>query len=169
MNTLPVNPSPTLPELVKRYRELTEGVINFDLYNQMVHTHHSTAIEGSSLTLLETQTLLEKGLVAGGKPLEHHLMVVDHQRAQEKVLDLARQKVPLNRQILHQIGAAVMRQTGGPTNTLLGTFDSSQGDFRTVGAVAGSRLFMDAKKVPTAVDTLLKEINTDLDEAKTMR
>lgn len=47
----------------------------------MVHTHHSTAIEGSTLTLLETQTLLEKGLTAGGKPLEHQLMVVDHQAA----------------------------------------------------------------------------------------
>ena len=76
---------------------LTTGVINFELYNQMVHTHHSTAIEGSTLTLLETQTLLEKGLTAGGKPLEHQLMVVDHQAAQQLVLDWATQNEPINR------------------------------------------------------------------------
>lgn len=73
-------PSETLPDLIKRYNQLTAGVINFEMYNQMVHMHHSTAIEGSSLTLLETQTLLEKGLTAGGKALEHHLMVIDHQQ-----------------------------------------------------------------------------------------
>ena len=53
-----------LSELIDQYRQLTEGVINFDFYNQMVHLHHSTAIEGSTLTLIETQTLLEKGTTA---------------------------------------------------------------------------------------------------------
>jgi len=161
--------APTLPELIKHYQALTTGVINFELYNQMVHTHHSTAIEGSTLTLLETQTLVEKGLTAGGKPLEHHLMVVDHQVAQQLVLDWATQREPLNRARLQAIAAAVMRQTGGPTNTLLGTFDSSLGEFRTVSAMAGSRMFIDARKVPAAVDTLLKEMNTLLPAVKTVR
>lgn len=161
--------APILPELIKHYQALTTGVINFELYNQMVHTHHSTAIEGSTLTLLETQTLVEKGLTAGGKPLEHHLMVVDHQGAQQLALDWATQHEPLNRARLQAIAAAVMRQTGGPTNTLLGTFDSSLGEFRTVSAMAGSRMFMDARKVPAAVDTLLKEMNTLLPAVKTVR
>lgn len=159
----------TLPELIKRYKALTSGVISFEAYNQMVHTHHSTVIEGSTLTLLETQTLLEKGLTAGGKPLEHHHMVIDHQRAQRQVLIWADEHEPLNRARLQAIAAAVMRQTGGPTNTILGSFDSSLGEFRTVSAMAGSRMFMDAKKVPAAVDTLLKEINTALPATKTIR
>ena len=120
----------------------------------MVHTHHSTAIEGSTLTFLETQTLIEKGLTAGGKPLEHHLMVIDHQQAQQLILELADRKEPLNRATIQQVAAAVMRQTGGPTNTLLGNFDSSQGDLRTVSVMAGNRMFMDARKVPAALDTL---------------
>ncbi|GAB3743595.1 Fic family protein [Spirosoma lituiforme] len=159
----------TLPELIRQYQALTTGVINFELYNQMVHTHHSTAIEGSTLTLIETQTLIEKGLTAGGKPLEHHLMVVDHQAAQQQILDWATQHEPLNRARLQAIAAAIMHQTGGPTNTLLGTFDSSLGQFRTVSAMAGSRMFLDAKKIPAAVDTLLKEMNTLIPAAKTVR
>ncbi|QJD81498.1 Fic family protein [Spirosoma rhododendri] len=96
-------------------------------------------------------------------------MVVDHQTAQQQVLDWATQHEPLNRARLQAIAAAVMRQTGGPTNTLLCTFDSSLGEFRTVSAMAGSRMFMDARKVPAAVDTLLKEMNTLLPAAKTVR
>ena len=158
----------TLPELIKRYQRVTIED-NLDQYNQIIRTHHSTAIEGSTLTLLETQALLEKGFSARGKPLEHHLMVVDHQAAQQVVLDWATQQEPLNRARLQAIAAAVMRQTGGPTNTLLGTFDSSLGQFRTVSAMAGSRMFLDAKKIPAAVDTLLKKVNTALPAAKTIR
>ena len=169
MKTQSTNVSPTLPDLIKRYKQLTQEVINFDLFNQMVHTHHSTAIEGSTLTLLETQTLLEKGLTAGGKPLQDHLMVLNHQQAQTMVLEWAKFRRPLNRSMLQELGAAVMQQTGGPTNTILGTFDSTKGEFRLVGVSAGQRQFMDARKVPTAVDTLLKEINTAITEAQTVR
>ena len=169
MDTTPNNLAKTLPELIKRYRQVTDGVINFEIHNQTLHTHQSTSIEGSTLTLGETQTLIEKGLTAGGKPLADHLMVLDHQQALQRVLALASEKQPINRTILQQIAAAVMKQTGGPTNTLLGTFDSSQGELRTVSAMAGSRMFMDARKVPAALDTLLKEINTSLSEVKTIR
>lgn len=163
------NSPSTLPELINQYRALTNGVINFDLYNQVVHTHHSTVIEGSTLTLSETQTLIDKGLTAGGKPLTDHLMVLDHQQIQAQVLAWAADRQPLNRTRLQEIAAGVMRQTGGPTNTLLGSFDSSKGEFRTVSAMAGSRMFIDARKVGPAVDLLLKEINTSLPNLKTIR
>lgn len=156
-----------LTELIDQYRQLTDGVINFDFYNQMVHTHHSTAIEGSSLTLIETQTLLEKGTVAGGKPLNDHLMVVDHQRAQELMLNMASGKEPLSRARIQQLCAAVMRNTGGPRNAIMGSFDTSKGDFRTVTVMAGSRIFMDAKKVIPALDKLIEEINRAIKEVKT--
>lgn len=158
-----------LSDLIERYQQKTNGVINFELYNQMVHTHHSTAIEGSTLTLLETQILLEKGLTANSKPLEHHLMVIDHQQVQQQVLALAEAKRPLTLPLLQQIGAGVMRQTGGPRNTMLGTFDTSKGDLRLVSAMADSRIFMDAKKVPGALDTLLKELNRSIQNAKTIQ
>ena len=161
--------SGNLHSLIERYRQLSSGVINFDLLNLMVHTHHSTAIEGSTLTFLETQTLIEKGLTAAGKPLSDHLMILDHQEAFQLVLEMASQHEPLNRAGIQRIAAAVMRQTGGQTNTLLGNFDSSKGDLRTVSVMAGSRMFMDARKVPAALDALLVEINKAIAEVKTPR
>jgi Fic family protein len=163
------NSPSTLPELINQYRALTNGAINFNLYNQVVHTHHSTVIKDNTLTLSETQTLIDKGLTAGGKPLTDHLMVLDHQQIQTQVLAWAADREPLNRTRLQEIAAGVMRQTGGPTNTLLGSFDSSKGEFRTVSAMAGNRMFIDAWKVGHAVDQLLKKINITLLNQKTIR
>ena len=38
---------------------------------------HSTAIEGSTLTELDTQLLFDDGITAKGKSIEHHLMNQD--------------------------------------------------------------------------------------------
>lgn len=52
--------------------------INWEKYNLMFISHHSTAIEGSSLTRLESQLLLDEGITPEGKPFEHSQMEKDH-------------------------------------------------------------------------------------------
>ncbi|WP_461130492.1 Fic family protein [Spirosoma aerophilum] len=94
---------------------------------------------------------------------------MDHQLAQQQMVSWASEREPLNRARLQTIAALIMRQTGGPTYTLLDSFDSSQGEFRTDGAMASGRIFLEAKKVPAAVDKLVKQINTALPAAKTIR
>lgn len=44
-------------------------------------THNSTAIEGNTLTLGETQLVLSEGLTVSGKPLKDHQEVTGHSRA----------------------------------------------------------------------------------------
>lgn len=44
-------------------------------------THHSTAIEGNTLTLGDTHFLLEEGLTVAGKPIREHQEVVGHASA----------------------------------------------------------------------------------------
>lgn len=44
-------------------------------------THHSTAIEGNSLTLNETKVVLERGLTIGGKSMKDHLEIINHKDA----------------------------------------------------------------------------------------
>ena len=44
-------------------------------------THHSTAIEGNSLTLGETNFILEEGLPVSGKSFEDHEEVAGHAKA----------------------------------------------------------------------------------------
>ena len=42
-------------------------------------TYNSNAIEGNTLTLRETQLILEQGITIGGKSLREHFEVVNHQ------------------------------------------------------------------------------------------
>ena len=44
-------------------------------------THHSTAIEGNTLTLGDTHFLLEEGLPVSGKPIREHQEVIGHASA----------------------------------------------------------------------------------------
>jgi Fic family protein len=44
-------------------------------------THHSTALEGNTLTLGDTMFVLQEGLTVSGKPLKDHQEVVGHARA----------------------------------------------------------------------------------------
>lgn len=48
--------------------------ISFHFYSLITH---STAIEGSTLTELDTQLLFDEGVTAKGKPLVYHLMNED--------------------------------------------------------------------------------------------
>ncbi len=48
-------------------------------------TYNSNAIEGSTLTLRETQLILETGLTIGGKSLREHFEVINHRAAIEYV------------------------------------------------------------------------------------
>lgn len=44
-------------------------------------THHSTAVEGNTLTLGDTHFVLEQGLTIAGKPIKDHQEVIGHARA----------------------------------------------------------------------------------------
>lgn len=48
---------------------------------EVTFTHHSTAIEGNTLTLMETKVLLEDGISVGGKALREIYEVVNHKKA----------------------------------------------------------------------------------------
>lgn len=150
---------PALRPLIDTYQQLTAGAINYALYNEIVHTHHSTAVEGNTLNLAETEALLEKKLTAGGKPLEDHLMALDHQVAFQQTIRLATQRTPLTIENIKELAGLVMRQTGGPVNTILGNYDTSRGDLRLSGVYAGTRMFMDAQKVPATLRQLIHELN----------
>ena len=123
---------------------------------------HSTAIEGSTLTELETQILLDDGLTAKGKPLEHHLMSVDLKSAYEFAFEQASKKQDITPKFLCQLNANVMKTTGAEHNHITGSWDSSKGEYRLCGVTAGfsGSSYMHFKKIPNAVDELCKELNS---------
>jgi ribosomal protein L16/L10AE len=55
--------------------------------------------------------LLEEGITAKGKPLEHHLMVKDNYAAMKEALRLAQIKMPITTDVLIKLNALNMKNT----------------------------------------------------------
>jgi Fic family protein len=73
------------------------GTTNFDHAQDLELTYTSNAIEGNTLTAVETTMVIEQGITVAGKPLKDHLEAIDHFDAIRYVRKLARHTVPLTR------------------------------------------------------------------------
>ncbi len=63
---------------------------NLDHSTDLELTYTSNAIEGNTLTAVETTLVIEQGITIGGRPLKDHLEAIDHYDAIVYVRDLAR-------------------------------------------------------------------------------
>ncbi|MBR2068053.1 MAG: Fic family protein [Solobacterium sp.] len=72
-------------------------------------TYNSNGIEGNTLTLRETQVVLE-GITVGGKTLKEHLEVINHERAILYLEDLIKDKEPISEWIIKNIHQLVLKQ-----------------------------------------------------------
>ncbi len=70
--------------------------------------YNSNAIEGNTLTLRETQLILETGLTIGGKSLREHFEVINHKEAIEYVEALAAGEDPITPLRVRQIHRLVL-------------------------------------------------------------
>jgi len=146
--------------LIKKYRGLQiEEAIDYKKFNLFLITNHSTVIEGSSLTEIETQLLLDENVTPKGKPLEHSLMTKDHYNALLFTLDLANNKTSITSKILQKISSKLMKLTGSVYNTVLGEVDVTKGDIRKMNVFVGKRSFPNYDKVPQLLEEYCLNLN----------
>lgn len=158
-----------LESLIRDFNKASKRMIDVKKYTYYAITYHSTSIEGSTLTENQVINLLEYGQTATGKPFEHHQMVSDHYKAMLFVSECAKEKRPLSPQLIKSINALVMKGTGSEINAIMGTFDSSKGDYRLCGVHAGTHVFPDYKKVPSTVKKICEDINSGIDTANNLQ
>lgn len=85
--------------------------VTIESYNntfEIGFTHNSTAIEGNTLTLMETKVVLEDGISVGGKALREIYEVVNHKKAFRYVKQCINEGIPLSEEIVKDIDALVM-------------------------------------------------------------
>ena len=138
--------------------------INWEKYNLMFISHHSTAIEGSTLTQLESQLLLDEGTTPEGKPLEHSNMEKDHYNALKFIVKEAGEKRKISPELIRAVSARVMHSTGQVYNVATGSFDSSKGEYRKVGVFAGETTFPNFQKVEGLVKALCENLEKKIDK-----
>ena len=162
-------------EIEQLYQEFQKlGIsesVDYDKYYLYSLITHSTAIEGSTLTEVETQMLFDEGLTANGKPLVYHLMNEDLKKAYELAKDESKLKIPVTPFFLQKLNAALMRTTGSTYNVMGGSFDSSKGDFRLCGVTAGigGWSYMNYLKVPVKVEEFCNVLQQRQNAVETLR
>lgn len=72
-------------------------------------TYHSNAIEGNTLTLMETKVVLE-GITVGGKLLREHFEAINHRDAILYVEDVVRRDEPLTEWQIRNLHRLVLKQ-----------------------------------------------------------
>lgn len=156
----------TLTQILEDYQALhLSSVIDHDRFNQYAIVHHSSTIEGSTLTENETRLLLEEGVTPKGKPLEHSLMVKDHYDALQFALEAAKLKKLPDITFIQAINARVMKSTGSIYQTIFGEIDGTKGMFRKGNVSAGGSYFVGFEKVEAYTKKLVSNLESGLQNA----
>ena len=86
-------------------------------------THNSTALEGNTLNLGETQFVLKEGLTVSGKPLKDHQEVMGHASAIDLLYDMSNSELTVGK--IKQLHKAVQTE-------VVFDIDKPYGDFKVV-------------------------------------
>lgn len=81
---------------------------SFEHAFEISYTHNSTAIEGNTLTLIETKLVLEDGIAVGGKDLREIYEQVNHQAAFRYVKKCVAEGKPLSEDVVKNIHQMLM-------------------------------------------------------------
>ncbi|WP_285008966.1 Fic family protein [Pedobacter faecalis] len=145
-----------LVKLIDRYNTLgIAQVVDHEKFNHISIVHHSTKIEGSTLTELETRVLLEDGLTPNNKALHDTLMATDHYAALLFTLQEARKKRTVSLDFLKEINSLVLRNTGQVYHTMLGVVDATKGELRLGNVQAGITYFPNYNKLVPLLNDMI--------------
>jgi Fic family protein len=87
------------------------AIVNLEHYYDIELTYTSNAIEGNTLSPVETTLVIEKGITVSGKPLKDHLEALDHYDAIRYVRELARQETPFTESDVRNLHKLVMQRS----------------------------------------------------------
>lgn len=142
-------------DLLDKFRPLPDALENnFNDWFRVELTYNSNAIEGNTLTRLQTAMVVEKGLTVGGKSLREHLEAENHARALDWVSERA-EKPPsrIVEQDVRHIHETIMK----------GIDDSNAGRYRNIPVrIAGSPVVLpNPRKVPDLMRDFFRWMKTE--------
>ena len=123
---------------------------------ELTFTHNSTAIEGNTLTLMETKVVLEDGVAIGGKELREIYEVINHKKAYGYVKKCIAEKKSLDENIVKDLHAILTE------NIIVGGIYRNE-EVRISGAgftpPAGNEMYMQIKNFYEDLKIKEKELN----------
>lgn len=102
-----------IDRLKKRWtncKALNEGqLLKMKSYFRTSYTHDSNKIEGNTLTLKETELVVNQGITISGKSVTEHLEAVNHSEAVELIYDLIQSREDLSARMVLQLHGLILR------------------------------------------------------------
>lgn len=116
-------------------------------------TYNSNSIEGNTLTLRETQMVLQEGITVKGKTLKEHFEAKNHETALHKLYQLVNDNYVLNAKDILELHGLVLRSIE----------DDYAGRLRNAGVRISGANFVppNARKVSEYLDGLIDYINSN--------
>ncbi|MBO5482695.1 MAG: Fic family protein [Spirochaetaceae bacterium] len=123
---------------------------------------HSTAIEGSTVTEIENQLLFDEG-ISSNKPITEQLMNLDLKNAYEQSFKYAKNHEKITIDLLCNLSAILMKNTGSVYNTMAGSFSSAKGELRllNVSAGRGGKTYLAWHKIPEKLQSFCNWLNIE--------
>lgn len=123
---------------------------------------HSTAIEGSTVTEIENQLLFDEG-ISSNKPITEQLMNLDLKNAYEQSFIYAKNHEKITVELLCNLSAILMKNTGTAYNTMAGSFSSAKGELRllNVSAGHGGKTYLAWQKIPEKLQFFCDWLNIE--------
>lgn len=153
-----------IEKLKDRYVDQKEGIKDYDKIHFYFITHHSTKLEGQSLSLQQTYSLLDLNICSEGSSFEDNAMVLDHLNALHRVVELAESKTPISIPLLQDISALVMHRTGTEVIGMGATYHINRGDLRTDGRRWQTRIFPRPEKIIPSLSKIFEYTNRTIKE-----
>jgi len=93
-----------------RFRPLSPGILQ-KLHEQFIleWTYNSNAIEGNTLSLQETELVLNRGLTIGNKSLKEHFEAINHKNGIEFVEQFVARKQPLDETFIKELHHIILK------------------------------------------------------------
>jgi len=98
-------------ERIDSARPLSQNTIK-QLQDKLIveWTYNSNAIEGNTLTLVETKVVLENGITIQGKPLKDHLEAINHKEAIEYIEELITKNITLSEYNIKSLHYLILKE-----------------------------------------------------------
>ena len=138
-----------------------KAVASLEHYYDIELTYTSNAIEGNTLSAVETTLVIEKGITISGKPLKDHLEALDHYDAMRYVRELARRQTPLTESVVRNLHKLVMQRSAPE---IAGQYADLP---RYVRTEAGRYSFPSPAEVPALMGDFAGWLGTSLDTPDT--
>lgn len=125
---------------------------------QIEFAYNSNAIEGNTLSLRETQLVIQEGITVRGKSLREHLEARNHPDAIDYVENLARKKTAIGQDDVLRVHELLLR----------GIDDQNAGKYRSGQVRVAGATFMppSAEKIPSMISELLQTLSQNPDELR---